>query len=93
MKIRNSIYPEVEECVRKWITKHVFNADETRLFFQRLPNKTVAFKGEECHGGKQGKIRVTVLLPANQSGKEKLPPLMLDDPKCRDALLKLSHFE
>ncbi|GBM43560.1 Tigger transposable element-derived protein 6 [Araneus ventricosus] len=124
MKIWNSTYPEVGECVRKrefkasngwlenfkkrhnivfrklcsesssvdassceeWLSElpsllkdykadDVFNADETGLFFQYLPNKTAAFRGEECHGGKQSKLRVTVLLAANQSGKENLPPL------------------
>ncbi|GBO34284.1 hypothetical protein AVEN_218595-1, partial [Araneus ventricosus] len=64
MKIRNSIYKKVEECVQKWFVQcrgqnildykaDVFNADETGLFFQCLPNKTAAFKGEECHGVKQ----------------------------------------
>ncbi|GBL84405.1 hypothetical protein AVEN_117171-1 [Araneus ventricosus] len=102
MKIRNSTYPEVEECLRKWFVQcrdqnfpdykadDVFNADETGLFFLCLPNQTAAFKGEECHGGKQGKLRVTVLLAANQSGKEKFPSLMIeeeDDPKSLGALL------
>ncbi|GBM34854.1 hypothetical protein AVEN_253164-1 [Araneus ventricosus] len=70
MKIRNSTYPEVEECVRKWFVQcrdqnlpdykagDVFNADETELFFQRLANKTAAFKGEECHGGKKNFLDV-----------------------------------
>ncbi|GBN28675.1 Tigger transposable element-derived protein 4 [Araneus ventricosus] len=31
----------------------VFNADETGLFLQSLPNKTAAFKSEEFYGGKQ----------------------------------------
>ncbi|GBN05482.1 Tigger transposable element-derived protein 4 [Araneus ventricosus] len=50
-----------------------FNADETGLFCQCLRNKMAAFKGEECHGGKQSKLRETVLLAAKQSGKETLP--------------------
>ncbi|GBN63880.1 hypothetical protein AVEN_274614-1 [Araneus ventricosus] len=77
MKIRNLTYPEVEECVRKLFVQcrdqilpdyksdDVFNADETGLFFQCLPNKTAAFKGEEYHGGKQSKPRVTVLLTSS----------------------------
>ncbi|GBN90981.1 Tigger transposable element-derived protein 4 [Araneus ventricosus] len=63
----------------------VFNADETGLFCQRLRNKMAAFKGEECHGGKQSKLRVTVLLSAKQSGKEKLPHLRIGrskEPRC-----------
>ncbi|GBN03409.1 Tigger transposable element-derived protein 4 [Araneus ventricosus] len=68
---------ELPSLLRDYKADDVFNADETGLFFQCLPNKTAAFKGEERHGGKQGKIRVTVLLAANQSGKEKLPPLII----------------
>ena len=30
----------------------IFNADETALFYKCLPNKTLKFKGETCHGGK-----------------------------------------
>ena len=31
----------------------VFNADEMGLYFCLLPNKTLEFKNEPCHGGKQ----------------------------------------
>lgn len=63
----------------------IFNADETGLFFQCLPNKTAIFKGDECKGGKQSKVRVTILLAANQNGTEKLLPLMIGrsaKPRC-----------
>ncbi|GBL74310.1 Tigger transposable element-derived protein 6 [Araneus ventricosus] len=122
MKIRNSTYPEVEECVRKWFvqfrdqnlpvdassceewlselpsllkdykTDDVFNANETGLFFQCFPNKTAVFKGEECHSGKQSKLRVTVLLAANQSGKEKLPPLMIGQSKKPRCFANIKSF-
>ncbi|GBM67807.1 hypothetical protein AVEN_216254-1 [Araneus ventricosus] len=39
----------------------LFNTDETGLFFHCLPNKTAAFKGEECLGGKQCNLHVTAL--------------------------------
>jgi hypothetical protein len=39
----------------------VYNADETGLFFV-LPDRTLAYKGETCHGGKHSKDRLTVLL-------------------------------
>ncbi|GBM54279.1 Tigger transposable element-derived protein 6 [Araneus ventricosus] len=104
MKIRDSTYPEVEECVRKWFVQcreqnlpdykadDVFNADKTGLFFQCFPNKTVAFKGEECHDGKQSELRVIVLLAANQSDKEKLPPLMLGRSKKPRYFAKIKSF-
>ncbi|GBN47932.1 Tigger transposable element-derived protein 6 [Araneus ventricosus] len=70
----------------------VSTADETGLFFHCFPNKTAAFKGEECHGGKQGKLRMTVLLAANQSGKEKLPPLMIGRSKKPRCFSKIKSF-
>ena len=40
---------------------HVYNADVTGLFFNVLPDRTLAYKGESCHGGKHSKDRLTVL--------------------------------
>jgi hypothetical protein len=36
--------------------KNVFNADETGLFFKLLPDKTLEFTKESCHGGKHSKV-------------------------------------
>lgn len=47
----------------------IYNADETGLFFKCLPNKTLAYKNEACHGGKMSKERITVLPIMNMSGK------------------------
>jgi translation initiation factor 2 beta subunit (eIF-2beta)/eIF-5 len=33
----------------------IFNAEETRLFYKLMPNKTLQLKGEKCHGGKKSK--------------------------------------
>ena len=40
----------------------VFNLDKTGLFWQLLPNKTMAFRGERCTGGKKSKQRITLLV-------------------------------
>ena len=61
--------------------RDVFNADETGLFYKLLPNKTLAFKKEPCHGGKHSKDRVTVLVGANADGSEKLPLLVIGKSK------------
>ncbi|GBN36804.1 Tigger transposable element-derived protein 6 [Araneus ventricosus] len=53
---------ELPSLLKDYKSDDVFNADEIGLFFQCFPNKTAAFKGEEYHGGKQSKFRVTVLL-------------------------------
>lgn len=63
----------------------IYNADETGLFYKCLPDKTFTFKGEQCHGGKQSKERITVLHCANMSGNNKLPLLIIGkskNPRC-----------
>jgi len=45
---------------------NVYNADKTGLFFNVLPDRTLAYKGESCHGGIHSKDRLlTVLLCVN----------------------------
>uniref|UniRef100_H3AIV2 HTH CENPB-type domain-containing protein n=1 Tax=Latimeria chalumnae TaxID=7897 RepID=H3AIV2_LATCH len=39
-----------------------FNIDETGLFYKLLPNRTLALKGEECHGGKHSKELIQHML-------------------------------
>ena len=48
----------------------VYNADETGLFFNMLPDRTFAYKGGSCHGGKHSKDRLTVLLCVNSEGSD-----------------------
>ena len=85
-----------EEVVRRWkddIPKIVdnfkisdtYNCDETRLFFNLLPERTLAVKGDPCHGGKRSKERLTVLLTTNADGTDKLTPLVIGKsakPRC-----------
>lgn len=50
-----------------------------------LPAKTLDLKGKQCHGGKQSKKRVTVLLCANMDGSDKQPLLVVGTsakPRC-----------
>ncbi|GBN88350.1 hypothetical protein AVEN_259635-1 [Araneus ventricosus] len=56
--------------------QNIFNADETTLFFQCLPQKTMTFKKDlkGCFGGKQSKARLTVMLDTNMTGPQKLKP-------------------
>jgi hypothetical protein len=51
--------------------RDVYNADETGLFFNALPDRTLAYKGETCHGGKHSKDRLTVLICVNSYGSDK----------------------
>jgi hypothetical protein len=47
------------------------NAEEMGLFFNVLPDRTLAYEGESCHGGKHSKDRLTVLLCVNSVGSDK----------------------
>lgn len=80
-----------EDGLQLWMVKHrsriletyterdIFN--ETGLFFQLVPAKTLAEKTEECVGGKNSKNRITVLVCANMDGSDKRPLLVLGKPK------------
>jgi hypothetical protein len=54
----------------------IFSAELTGIFFNLLPSKTFAIRGDPCHGGKKSKERITILC-ANSDGNEKLPPLVV----------------
>lgn len=65
--------------------QNIYNADETGLFFNVLPDRTLAFKGECCHGGKHSKERLTVLLCVNSDGSDKQIPIVIGKslkPRC-----------
>lgn len=65
--------------------RNIYNADETALFYRLLPKRTLALKNECCHGGKQSKQRLTVLLCANMDGSDKRKPLVIGTsgrPRC-----------
>ncbi|XP_064463590.1 tigger transposable element-derived protein 6-like [Ornithodoros turicata] len=46
---------QLQEFLRKYSPDDIFNADETTLFFKLLPDRTIAFKGDSCTGGKRSK--------------------------------------
>ncbi|CAG9563419.1 unnamed protein product [Danaus chrysippus] len=72
---------ELQSLLKDYEPKDVFNADETGLFFKCLPDKTLNFKNEKCHGGKHSKERFTILLATNMTGSEKLKPLVIGKAK------------
>ena len=57
--------------------RDVYNADEMGLYFNVLPDRTLAYKGESCHGGKHSKDRPTVLLCVNSDGSGKQVPIVI----------------
>ena len=70
----------------------MFNANETGLFWRLLPDKTLAFKHEKCHGGKKSKERITAMVCTNMDGSEKWPLLVIGkfkNPRCFKGIRKL----
>ena len=65
---------------REFDNKYIFYADETFLFWQMSPEKTLAFRGENCKGSKHAKDRLTVLAAASAAGG-KLPLLVIGESK------------
>lgn len=75
----------VPGIVAQYDSASIYNADETALFYRLLPKRTLALKNERCHGGKQSKQRLTVLLCANMDGSDKRKPLVIGTsgrPRC-----------
>jgi hypothetical protein len=65
--------------------RDVYNADGTGLFFNVLPDRTLAYKGQSCNGGKHSKDRLTVLLCVNSDESDKQVPIVIGKspkPRC-----------
>ncbi|GBN59142.1 Tigger transposable element-derived protein 4 [Araneus ventricosus] len=81
----NWITETLSKILKDYKPENTFNADETTLFFQCLPQKTFTFKKEKCFGGKQSNARLTVMLGVNVTGHQKLKPLVIGrskNPRC-----------
>ncbi|GFY09330.1 tigger transposable element-derived protein 1 [Trichonephila clavipes] len=60
-------------------TDQVFNADETGLYWKKLPNRTYITKDENTASAhKASKDRVTLLLCSNALGDRMLKPLLIN---------------
>lgn len=81
MKSAATWMSSVEDIIKNYEPRNVFNADESGLFYQCLPSSTFAFKGDRCFGGKNSKQRLSILVGANMDGSEKLPLLMIGKSK------------
>ncbi|XP_067124140.1 tigger transposable element-derived protein 6-like [Centruroides vittatus] len=82
----------VHPVLQEYAEHDIFNLDETGLFYNLMPWKTLSLKGETFHNGKHGKERITVLLCCNANGTEKFPPVIISkfaNPNCmRQAVLR-----
>ncbi|KAH9372295.1 hypothetical protein HPB48_006985 [Haemaphysalis longicornis] len=59
------------KILTRYQPSEIYNADETGLFYQMLLNRTLALKGDRCHGGKQSKLHITALLCVNMDASDK----------------------
>lgn len=64
---------ELRKTLGRYDKKNIFNAGETSLFYNMLPNKTFTYKNEKCFGRKHSKERLTVLLCSKSDASEKFP--------------------
>ncbi|XP_045482042.1 tigger transposable element-derived protein 4-like [Harmonia axyridis] len=79
----NYIWPDIR---KNYSNDDIFNADETGIFFKLMPNQTLKFQNEKCSGGEKSKDRITVLVCANMSGKEKRELLVIGKPRTPSCL-------
>ena len=73
------------DLIADYHPKDIYNMNECGLFLTLLPDKTNAYKGKNCHGGKINTERLPILFGENMNGSEKLPILVigkLRKPRC-----------
>ena len=92
-----SLYPKILKDVIEsggYLPSQVFNADETDLFWKRMPSRTFISKEEKTAPGfKVAKDRLTLLLCGNAAGDCKNKPLLLhtsENPRAFKRILKTS---
>lgn len=69
----------------------VWNFDESGIFFNLQPDRTLNVKGSQCHGGTNSKQRLTAAFCCNSNGTEKLTPWVIgkyENPRCFKGLDK-----
>lgn len=59
---------KVPEIIAGYSPCDVWNIDETGCFWHALPEKGFGVRGQECKGGKQSKLRVTIAFIVNAAG-------------------------
>ncbi|XP_064461904.1 tigger transposable element-derived protein 4-like [Ornithodoros turicata] len=75
----------LKDLMEEYDAVNIYNVDETALYYQLIPQKTLTFSGDACTGGKHSKVRVTVLVGANMTGSDKLKLLVIGkskSPRC-----------
>lgn len=71
---------KAREIIKKFAPKDVYNMDETGLFYQMLPDRSLT-TSEFVKGTKKAKQRVSVAVCANADGSDKLKLLVIGKSK------------
>jgi hypothetical protein len=70
----------------RYSPEHIYNLDETALYYRATPDTCMMFKNSEAYGGaKKLKDRLSVLLLCNMTGSVKVKPLVIGkaaNPRC-----------
>ena len=74
-EIINRELPAIREVLQHFQPQDIFNADESALFYNMPPNKTIG--SAPTPGLKKNKTRITILLACNSTGSERLEPLFI----------------
>ena len=59
--------------LRGYSPDDIWNQDETGCFYRALPEKSLAEKKKQCHGGKKAKQRLTISFFVNAAGEKEVP--------------------
>jgi len=78
--------------IDKYDPNDVYNADETRLFFQALRDRSLVMDKETCTGGKRSKETFTVLLCTNMTCADKLQPFLIGKFLTLDLILLVQWY-
>jgi hypothetical protein len=76
-------WPSLVTEINKYNPENIYNLDETGLFFQLAPTKTIAQR--QVEGSKKVKTRLSIAFCSNATGTDKLEPIIIgkaEKPRC-----------
>ncbi|XP_069157462.1 uncharacterized protein [Procambarus clarkii] len=74
-------YSTVPSLLKDYKPRDIFSASEAALFYNLLPDKSLAMKGEDGHKWTWVKERLTLMVAVNMDGSEKLPLVVIGQMK------------
>lgn len=76
MESIHSWHSFVQPILNGYAVQDVYNAEKSGQFYNLLPHKTLAIKGDHYFGGKRSKAHLTLLLCCNMGASDKMKPLL-----------------